>query len=245
MPVIMDPEHNLAVDSYRSGVSNLNLYFFSWAAFFVSFLTFMSCLTNTISNVYTTNDTETTTAPAKNDHLCSRTMWAGFVVMSFVVMIASSRIHKDINCGDEVNNLGVTYDAVCDRTKFGVSLGAISAIIGLVWMIMTMFWMKGSCGTVVEFGLMLFFLMMWTCGVVVLTFDKDKSPAHGLGNLYFFTWGGWALTIFLFMESFQKFMNRNETAQTTDGENAETKDKPAMEQVNEEEQVTTDDAMNV
>ena len=247
MPVIMDPEHNLAVDTYISGVSNLNLYFFSWAAFLVSFLNFVSCASNTINMLWGTDDANTgTDSTVKNR--CSRSLWAGCVVMSFVVMIASSRIHKDINCGDEINDLGVvtdTYNAVCDRTKFGVSLGAISAILGLIWMLGSMFWLKGSFGTIIEFGLVLFLMMMWTAGVVVLTFDKDKSPGHGLGNLYFFTWGGWSLFVFLFMSSFINFMSRNEVAETNDGANEEMKNKPAMEQVMEEEQVTTDDAMNV
>lgn len=250
MPAIMDPDNNLAVDSYISGVANLNLYFFSWAAFIVSFLLFMSCLTNTINNLWKKDDTETADAPKKEtEHRCSRTLWTGCIVMSFVVMIASSRIFEDIKCGDDINNLGVvsdTYDAICDRTKYGVSLGAISAIIGLVWMAMSMFWLKGAFGTILEFGLALFMIMMWTVGVVLLTFDKDKSPGHGLGNLYFFTWGGWSLFIFLFMASFQNFMSRNEKAETNEGDNAETEDKPAMEPVNEEPQAeTTGEEMNV
>ena len=85
-------------------------------------------------------------------------------------------------------------------------------------------------------------MMMWTAGVVLLTFDKDKSPGSGLGNLYFFTWGGWSIYIFLFTESFQKLLSRDEVSVTdkNEGDNAEEKDKPAMEQINEEEQVTTD-----
>lgn len=249
MPVIMDPEHNLAVDTYIAGVSNLNLYFFSWAAFLVSFLIFMSCLTNTINNLWKEDDTTETTTTATTEHRCSRSLWTGCVVMSFVVMIASSRIFNDIQCGDNINNLGVisdTYDGLCDRTKFGVSLGAISSIIALIWMIMSMFWMKGSFGTILEFILVTFLMMMWTVGVVLLTFDKDKSPARDLGNLYFFTWGGWSLNIFMFMASFKNFMSRNEVPEKDEGENAEMKDKPAMEQVQEEEeQVTTDDVMNV
>jgi hypothetical protein len=90
---------------------------------------------------------------------------------------------------------------------------------------------------------------MWTVGVVLLTFDKSKSPGRGLGNLYFFTWGGWSLCVFLLMSSFLNFMSRNEVTETNDGEKddgekEEMKNKPAMEQVDEEEQVTTDDVMD-
>lgn len=163
-------------------------------------------------------------------------------------MIASSRIFEDIQCGDNIvsSMFNGNYDAICDRTKFGVSLGAISAIIGPVWILISMFWFKGSFGTMIEFGLAMFFMIMWTFGVVLLTFDKEKSPARELGNLYFFTWGGWSLFIYLFMESFQNFLSRNEVPDNNEGENTVAKDKPTMEQGIEEEQVTTDNVeMNV
>lgn len=247
LPVIMDPEHNLAVDSYLGGVSNLNLYFFSWAAFLVSFLNFVHCASHTICTMWN-NDGTTTNDTAVTDHRCSRSLWAGAVVMSFVVMIASSRIYDDTNCAD-LDVVSDTLDAICDRTKFGISLGAISAVLGIIWTVISMFWVKGSTGSIIEFGLVLFLTMMWTVGVVLLTFDKNKSPGRELGNLYFFSWGGWSLCVFLLMSSFLYFLSRNEVTETGYGENDEgdkdkMKNKPTMEQVNEEEQVTTDDVMD-
>ena len=244
MPAIMDPDQNLAVDSYVSGVSNLNLYFFSWAAFIVSFLNFMACLKNTVDMVWTTEETKLVVG----EHRCSPMLWSGCILMSFVVMIASSRIHIDLYCADAQNNLGIAddiYDAVCDRTKFGVSLGAISSIIAPIWLVTSMFW-KGSFGTVVEFFLVTFLMMMWTAGVVVLTFDKEKSPGRELGNLYFFTWGGWALFVFLFMASYQNFMSRNEGNDEANAaaENDEMKDKPDMAPVDEEAEMATENPMD-
>ena len=248
MPIIMDPEHKLAVDSYLRGVKNLNLYFFSWAAFLVSFLNFVSCACNTINTLWPTNGATTTTTTTttdtstakNNDHRCCRSLWAGCVVMSFVVMIASCRIYNEANCSDDDLNLVENFDAFCGRTKYGISLGVISAIDSLIWMLTSKFWVKGSSGTIVEFVYVSFLTAMWTVGVILLTFDEKRSPGYELGNLYFFTWGGWSLFIFLCMPSFNHLMSRNKVTDKSDCE----KNKPAMEQVNEEQEFGAEETMD-
>lgn len=205
LPAIMNPDNNLAVDSYAGGVSNLNLYFFSWGAFLTSFMVFFSCLSNSLNTISGSSATETTESKEKR---CTRSSWAVLLTLSFVVMVASARIYKDINCDSD---LGVeedsNFDAVCDRTKFGVSLGTISACIGLVWLLVTKFMLKGPMGSKLDAFLVWFLFVMWTFGVILLTFDKDKSPGRELGNLYFFTWGGWAWNVIMAMTSLQNLLS--------------------------------------
>lgn len=226
LPTIMNPSNQLAVNNYVSGITNLNLYFFSWIAFFISFLNFFACTSMSLRTLMdVVNDT---TSDTKNR--CARTSWAGLMLTSFVVMIAATRIYQDVNC-DQSSGLVTFFDEVCDRTKFGVALGAISTVVAAIWLIASMFWMKGSFGTMVEFGLVVFLMAMWIVGVILLTFDEGKSPGSGIGNLYFFTWGSWCINVFMTMNSFQNFMNssKSDDMDTTNAKPAMTDEPVAME----------------
>lgn len=203
----MNPSNQLAVNSYRFGVTNLNLYFFSWIAFFISFMNFFACTSMSISSfIEVMNE-------SSNNRRCGRASWAGIMVTSFIVMIAASRIFQDVQCDQSTGDIAL-FDEVCDRTKFGVALGSISTIVAAIWLIVTMFWLKGSMGTMIELGLVLFLMAMWTVGVALLTFDEEKSPGSGLGNLYVFTWSSWSINVFMTMTSIQNFMNRSESTDT-------------------------------
>lgn len=134
------------------------------------------------------------------------------MAMGFIVMIASARIFQDRDCDLEFveSTSGFDINAFCDRTKFGVSLGTITAAICLIWLLVTMFFLKGPLGSTLEFALVWLLLVFWTCGVIFLTFNVDKAPASQIGNLYFFTWGSWALNVFMAMTSLQNMLSAEE-----------------------------------
>ena len=223
----MKPENNLAVSSDDDEVSiivtNINLYFFSWAAFMVSFMIFFACISKTFAFGSTTNE-ET------GERRCSRTTWAGMMVMGFVVMLSSSRIFQDRNCDADILNevSGLDINAFCDRTKYGVAVGAIQAAIGLLWLITTKFFLKGALGSTIEYCLIWIMLVFWTCGVVYLTFDVEKAPASSIGNLYFFTWGSWALNVYMAIMSFENMTACDEET-ATDAPAVEDKKEPDVE----------------
>jgi hypothetical protein len=224
LPAIMNPDNNLAVDSYAGGVSNFNLYFFSWGAFLLSFMVFFDCVSIPFIEAPMADDQHAT------ERRCSRTSWAGLMATSFVVMVASSRLYQDLDCDMDVptsngSSILTDLDANCDRTKFAVALGTVSATTGLVWLVATIFLLKGPLGSKVDFGLVWLLLIFWTCGVVFLTFDQTKSPGRNLGNLYFFTWGSWALNVFMAMASLQNVMASSCHGMSHDG--ASNDDKPA------------------
>jgi hypothetical protein len=224
LPAIMKPENNLAVNGLT--VNNFNLYFFSWAAFLVSFMIFFACISKTFSFGNTTNE-------GTGEVRIARTTWATLMALSFVVMIAAARIFQDRNCDKELveDTSGYDINALCDRTKFGVSLGTISAAICLIWLISAMFFLKGPMGSAVEFSLVWILLVFWTCGVVFLTFNVDKAPASQIGNLYFFTWGAWALNVFMAMNSFQNVLASPDGETTNDAPTVEDKKEHDVEAV--------------
>jgi hypothetical protein len=227
---VMSPDNDLAVDSYAGGLSNPNLYFFSWGAFALSFMVLFACVSNSLRNsgisplATITDDTD--------EHRCSRSSWAGLLVTSFVVMVAASRLYQDLNCDTDDSGVILEFDANCNRTKFAVSLGVISFISSFVWMLTTKFLLKEPLGSRVEFGLVGLLLIFWTFGVTLLTFDQHKAPARDLGNLYFFTWGSWLLTVFMAVKSLRYIISS--TKEATDGDaEEEGKKEPVVDEETE------------
>jgi hypothetical protein len=225
----MDPEHNLSFDIYLGEVSNLNLYFSSWAAFLLSIKSFLACLSVSMRSL-----TNIRTADNVSERHCSCTTWTALMVTSFVVMVASSRVYKDTNC-DQSEGVIDYFDDLCARTKTGISFGTLGVVITAVWLMLSLFWTKRAMGSKVEFGVVVLLLIMWTCGVVLLTFDKNKSPGSLLGNLYFFTWGSWSLSVIMFMTSLQNIMEKSPSPDNSNTDTGTMKedieDEPAMENV--------------
>lgn len=244
----MNPDNELAIRSYSGGLLNLNLYFSSWAAFATSFLVMVGSFSQCNEKC------------EGSGHRCALWKWAVLIFTSFVVMVGAARMFDKWDCDvdSDIQTVNVSVfidevevqvqeidkDAGCDRTKFAVSLGCISAIIALVWMVVGKFFMKGHMGSMLDKVLVWLLLAFWTFGVAYLTFDEGKAPAQQLGNVYFFTWGSWALLVFMAMTRVQ-FTKDEVTAEPAkddkgDAEDGkgEVKSEPAEEAV-----VETDDAV--
>lgn len=178
-------------------ITNPNLYFFSWGAFIMSVLVFFGFLKDK------TGSGEGATV---SDFPCSS--WGVFMMTSFVTMVAASRIFKDADCDDESGDVlftyfaGGDYEAFCDRTKFAVGLGAASALVALIWLPVGTRFIKNEW---IHAFMAWLFLGLWTVGVALITFgDVAKRPAQVLGNLYFFTWGSFAVIASLAAKSMFK-----------------------------------------
>ena len=145
-----------------TGISNANLYFFSWGAFVMSFYVFFGYLTKGLK--------------LGGDQLFS---WAGITMTSFVVMVSAVRQYDDWNCDDDANS----PEDKCKRLKLAVSVGTISAFIGLVWSF-TAQCFKGKVGNMLETGLSWLVFVLYIFGIIYITFGGHKAPARELGNLY-------------------------------------------------------------
>lgn len=214
----MHPEHELAVVTRAGGLLNPNLYYSSWAAFFTSVFVFFGFMWQHHGDWVGRND---------DRKQCSFSMWAGLVATSVVVMSSSGRLYDESECND------LTDSDTCNRIKAGISLGVISAFFPVVWMFASSRFVKGRMGTLVDSLLVLLLMVLWTFGIAWLTFDKEKSPATSPGNLYYFTWGSWVLTVIMTLRSLQRLVDCEKA--TTEGQVTESKDKDTNEAVVEED----------
>lgn len=187
----MDPDNGLAVQALTGGIRNANMYFFSWGGFVMSFMALASFA----------KEMRGTTTPFSLSTIDILSM------TSFVQMIAAVRLWQANEC-DSVDYNVDFMDEMCNRTSFAISLGAVSAIICCAWILMMMFMSEQRSVMYVEAGASLVMLALWCFGVGYITFGGEKAPAVALGNLYFFTWGSFALSVVLFTECFKPLVDR-------------------------------------
>ena len=117
-----------------------------------------------------------------------------FVAASVVVMTSSIRLYKaDSNQCNEGDS-----SSFCQRVKYALSLGAIGVFFGLVEIVLSN---MGKLSTYPEAGLTFVLFALYVIGIAVITFGGQKGPATNIGNLYFSTWIGFVLAMFLISES--------------------------------------------
>jgi hypothetical protein len=216
----MDPDNDLAQGSSPYvgyiGIGDPNLYFFSWGAFVMSFFVLFGYLKKgaklTGTQIYS---------------------WAGLCLTSFVVMVSGIRQFDDLNCdkdqpSDELDN-------VCKRTKLAVSVGLISAVVGAAWALLGRFMDKcGKLTKITDLLVTWIVFVLWIFAVIYVCFGSDKA-AKVIGNLYFFTWGSFALSVAMAMKSLKMMLGGEE-----DNEDGEThieahKEDPPKHEVPQEE----------
>ena len=114
------------------------------------------------------------------------TGWGSLTATSFIVMAVATRIWKKNDC-DDFNN------KICNRTEFGLVLGAISGVVAAIWT-----FIGRRLPKLVNGVLALCLLAAWVLGIIFLTFGgEEKAPAHEIGNFYFFTWASFIVSCFL------------------------------------------------
>jgi hypothetical protein len=222
LPAIMEPGADVATGTFGN-IINPNLYFFSWGAFIASVFVLLGFMKDK------SGSGEGATA---SDFNCSS--WGLFMMTSFVTMVAAGRIFKDADCENESGDvvptyfLGMDYEAFCDRTKFAIGLGTVSGLFALIWLPLGNRFIKNEW---VHAFVAWLFLALWTIGVALITFgDSEKRPAQVLGNLYFFTWGSFAIIASLAATSMFKIfgmvMGTEEEEPATTEEKKEEEEKP-------------------
>ena len=186
--VVTDPNNGLAVDE-NGAVSNGNLYYFSWAGLICSVI----LATSFLRGVYHLD-----LAGEIRQRAARLNYWSAMVVCCFVVMGASANV-RDTYCNAEES----TY---CKRTIFGISLGAICAILALYVVVMKI--VTRRTFFVVEAIFSGCMVVAWAFGVALLT--AEAGPGAPLGNLYYFTWASFFIAFILcssLYDEYQSFKN--------------------------------------
>lgn len=166
--IVSDSANGLAVDS-TGRVDNGNLYYFSWAGFVTSVVLCVSFL----RGVYGVD-----VAGEIKSRSARLTTWSALLAASLVVMGSSSNIF-DQKCS------GIEPDATyCNRTKYGIALGAIVTAMSLA--VVGIKIATSVAPFMVESVMALISTIMYAFGVAYLT--SAKGPGAPLGNLYYFTW---------------------------------------------------------
>lgn len=196
IPGVMEPSHAFALS--RSGIINANLYFFSWGGLIMSFHVLMSYA----REKYGTS--------AKILHE-SPSIWGALCLTSFITMISAARLFQAVGCSNSRFN-----QSYCSRSAWGVSLGLISGLLSATWMSCQTI-MSENVSELLEPILSIITFVLWIFGIGYLTFGGAKAPGAPIGNLYFFTWGSFIISVYLAMKGLKSYLNSknsNETNQT-------------------------------
>jgi hypothetical protein len=175
MPYLLTPTNNLAVtgDNWAAyGITNPNLYFFSWFSLVSAFVLWFQY----IRAAYKVGGGD------EDNKKFNPLLWAGVSFSSFVVLVSAVRIYMTDTVCDENN-------AYCKRTKFAVSLGAVSAFFSAFWMVL-----GHNATALIDAAFSVLVFILWAFGVSYITFGVE-SPGQFLGNLYFGTWLGFVLAL--------------------------------------------------
>lgn len=185
------------------GIFDANLYFFSWGAFIASLMVMMSFLAETRGIGVGDND------------WFNAGSWAGLCMASFVVMVSSIRLW------DNGTGCDLHTESYCNRLKFAMSIGVISAVLSAAWV-----FLGAMISVLLDTLMSVTMFVLWVFGVGFITFGGVDGPGTRIGNLYFFTWGSFVMTVFLAANGIHRMMGRGGEAEDAASEN---KDEKAVE----------------
>lgn len=175
--IVSGPDRGLAVDK-DGAVFIGNMYYFAWAGFINSIF----ILSSFIESVYGFNVRQTMRARSS-----SFTYWSALLVSSMIVMATSSDIYNR-NCDVPVEDKAQPF---CSRTVLAVSVGTIGVIFALAIVAMKM--SLGAAPFLIEIGLNLMLFILYVLEIAYVT--DIQGPGSPLGNLYYFSWISFLLTI--------------------------------------------------
>ena len=175
--IVSGPDRGLAVDK-DGAVFIGNMYYFAWAGFINSIFIASSF----IESAYGFNVRQTMRARSS-----SFTYWSALLVSSMIVMATSSDIYNR-NCDVPVEDKAQPF---CSRTVLAITVGTIGVIFALAIVAMKM--TLGAAPFLIEIGLN---LMLFISYVLEIAYVTDiQGPGSPLGNLYYFSWISFLLTI--------------------------------------------------
>lgn len=151
---------------------NANLFFFSWAGFVTSLVLFVNFLKSAMGMDL---------LGEMNQRGARLTFWAALLATCFIVMGSSLRVLND-ECSTE--NMFKKKENYCNRTEFGVALGAAGFSLALLVLSLKLFCRTSA--PIYEFVPAMLLTIANGVGVGLLT--SNDGPGSSIGNLYFGLW---------------------------------------------------------
>jgi hypothetical protein len=198
--IVANANSGLAVDNGADNtVENGNLYYFSWAGFVTSILLVVAYLRGVFG---------VDVAGEIRNRSARLTLWAGMLACALVVMGSSANVF-DKDCAPQIQT-----DAFCKRTKYGISVGAISTAFALGVVGMKM--MTTIAPVLVEAGISVFLAIMNGFGVAFIT--SAKGPGSPIGNLYYFIWLSFMCSFMLVASCYDEYSKPASTGTDENGD---------------------------
>lgn len=166
--VVSDSKNELAVD-VNGGVSNGNLYYFSWAGFICSVMLLVSYL-RSVFGVDVAGEIKSRAARLN--------YWSALLCTSLIVLGSATTTYTN-KCIAQSESA-----SYCRKTKFAISLGCIGAFLALYCVAAKIATSRSPFLIEVLFSTISF--IFYVCGVAFLT--SADAPGSSIGNLYYFTW---------------------------------------------------------
>lgn len=220
MPVIMDPNRNIAVSKGMGAagkinqgvvfvgadtttatttaalaheftfIRNANMYFFAWAST-IAIVYICGRFARAVILERRRRDDTVTRMQRKNALGPKTNFWYLLALASLVVMVDSIEMFQSFSCPGNNPDL-------CLGTKYAVSLGTVGTFWSCGASVLATLgklnpWLETLCA-LLAFGL-------YASGVALITFND--GPGTTLGNLYFATWMGASVTVVLLARSVQ------------------------------------------
>jgi len=194
--IATDSKFGLAVDG-TGAVSNGNLYYFSWFGLITSIWVFSSYLQ---SAFYIDLPREMRSRGARIQS------WSILLATGVVICFSSLSVFNK-SCPD-------TGKEFCNRTKFGIGLGGVIALLALYVVSIKLVTRKNYLIAESFFAVCL--LITTAVGVSFLT--GELGPGAALGNLYYFSWGSFGVSFVLSASCYEDYQNFRAGLYTRDTE---------------------------
>lgn len=175
--IITGPGHGLAVDDDGS-IAFGNQYYFSWVSLFTTFI----ITQHVVASMFGINVLASMKKMSK-----SFSYWMALIFSSLVVMGSSSEYY-----GRQCSGNDDKPQPFCSRCVFGISVGLIGVIFasGIVLMKIA----RGvNAPYLMEVGIVFWLFLLYIFEVGFIT--DNEGPGAPLGNLYYFSWISFLLTI--------------------------------------------------
>eukprot|EP00978_Attheya_sp_CCMP212_P038027 scaffold184527_cov53-Attheya_sp.AAC.1 len=226
LPYIMRPSYGFATGPL-GGVINANLYFSSWASFVAAIY-----VSGGLSQEAKIADLTVSSAKVFK--------WYALVAASLVLMVTTSNVSleeelrfQDVNCKGDI--MSSVLEEFCRRTKWGISLGVIGAVVAFVTSLMIT---SGRASVLIEVISSFTMFVMYIFGISYITFGTLlQSPGTTIGNMYFATWAGFYFSMSLFFGAMAEM--RGKKASNSDDVGVEASAPETKEEVAEVAEVAT------
>merc|ERR1719232_1661888 len=163
------------------GITNANVYYFTWGAFFAALVTFCDVTKHVLR-------------PSEAKHPRLRT-WGIMATGNIIVMVSCIKSHKSYGCGSLES-----HSTYCARCLYGICLGCISFFFGLMIMLAIVFGYS-----ILQIEVLLSFMIAVCWGIAVWAITSTLGPGASIGNLYYFTWISFFASLLIFLNCVAHF----------------------------------------